>query len=515
MSDLRLGVDLGETSVDAIVLDDRDHVVARAKLGRKGEEGASMRAAAAVVTDNGGADPGRISRAVLGSTAALEAIEHRRELRRVAVLRIGSPLTLAIPPLATWPASLRQAVSAGETVVAGGADYDGRAVAALDQEAVLGFLAQVGASADGVAVTGLFSSVCPDHELEAAELVRRELGASAHVSLSHEIGTSGLLERENATVLNAALGGVAERLSTSFGEALGGSRIDAELFFATGDGTVMTLEHALRYPVYLLGSGLASGIWGAAWLSGVIDGVMLDAGAASTSVGMLAGGLPSERATPTMLAGVRTNLRVPDSVPLGFGGATVVRLDGSAAAIGEENVGGGLQEALVFGGSTPTLTDAAVAGGRAKLGSHTLSSAQLESLAGVLPLLDRRLADAVERALHAQPAATLVVYGGASLLVPEHLPGISEVMVPTDGDIAGAVGLVVAPAGGRADRICANRPSVRATTLEAARADALARAIHAGANPASVQIVDLEEIPLSYLRDPPIRIRVKALGPRI
>jgi hypothetical protein len=216
-----------------------------------------------------------------------------------------------------------------------------------------------------------------------------------------------------------------------------------------------------------------------------------------------------------MLAGVRTNLPVPDSIAVGIGGATVVGLDGSAATIGEENLGGRLQEALIFGGSTPTLTDAAVADGRAKLGSHALSFTQRRSLAGVLARLDGLLADAIESALHTQPLATLVVYGGASLLVPEHLAGISEVMVPVDGDIAGAVGLVVAPAGGQADRICANRPSVRTTTLEAARADALARAIHAGADPASVQIVDVEEIPLSYLRDPPIRIRVKALGPRI
>jgi hypothetical protein len=92
---------------------------------------------------------------------------------------------------------------------------------------------------------------------------------------------------------------------------------------------------------------------------------------------------------------------------------------------------------------------------------------------------------------------------------------VGEVIAPTDGDIAGAVGLVVAPAGGQADRICANRPNVRATTMEAARADALARAIHAGADPAKVHVVEAEEVPLSYMPDPPIRIRVRAVGPRI
>jgi N-methylhydantoinase A/oxoprolinase/acetone carboxylase beta subunit len=515
VADLRLGVDLGDTSVDAVVFNERDQLIARAKL-RNGEDGAGslFEAVAAVSGDRSGADPKRIDRAVLCSTAALAAIERRQELRRVAVLRIGAPLTLALPPLATWPTSLRSAVSVGEVVIAGGAEYDGRAVAALDEDAVLRFLEATASAADAVAVTGLFSTVRPEQELEVAELVRRELGASTYVSVSHELGTAGLLERENATVLNAALGGVAERLAGVFGKALERCGIDAELFFAKGDGTVMSLEHAARFPVYLIGSGQASGIRGAGWLSGAVDGVMLDMGATSTRVGMLIGGHPSERATPMELAGVRTNLSIPETLTLRVGGATTISLDESPPAIGAESLGGRLEEdSLVFGGSTPTLTDAAVAGGRARLGSQGLSAQQQGSLAAVLPVLDRLLAQAVERVQHAVAAATLVVFGGASILVPDHLAGISQTTVPANGDVAGAVGLVTAPAGGQSDRICADRLSVRATTMQAAQADALARAIHAGADPAQVQIVDVEEAPLTYLLNPPIRIRVRAAGP--
>jgi hypothetical protein len=51
--------------------------------------------------------------------------------------------------------------------------------------------------------------------------------------------------------------------------------------------------------------------------------------------------------------------------------------------------------------------------------------------------------------------------------------------------------------------------------MEAARAEAVARAIHAGADPDGVQIVEAEELPLTYVLDPPIRITVRAVGPRI
>ena len=54
----------------------------------------------------------------------------------------------------------------------------------------------------------MFAPVSARHELLAAEVVKRELG-EIHVSLSHEIGSLGLLERENATILNGALAGVA------------------------------------------------------------------------------------------------------------------------------------------------------------------------------------------------------------------------------------------------------------------------------------------------------------------
>ncbi|MCW3020397.1 MAG: Hydantoinase/oxoprolinase, partial [Solirubrobacterales bacterium] len=125
------------------------------------------------------------------------------------------------------------------------------------------------------------------------------------------------------------------------------------------------------------------------------------------------------------------------------------------------------------------------------------------------------LAAALDTARRVQPLPMLVVVGSAASVAAEQLMAVGDTLVPGDGAVARAIGLVIAPAGGHADRVCANRTSVRATTTEAARADAIARAIHAGADPAKVQVVEVEEIPLTYLLDPPIRIVVRAIGPRI
>ena len=74
----------------------------------------------------------------------------------------------------------------------------------------------------------MFAPVSARHELLAAEIVKRELG-EVHVSLSHEIGSVGLLERENATILNAALVGVAGDVARALVSALAAHDAVAQL----------------------------------------------------------------------------------------------------------------------------------------------------------------------------------------------------------------------------------------------------------------------------------------------
>jgi N-methylhydantoinase A/oxoprolinase/acetone carboxylase beta subunit len=277
----------------------------------------------------------------------------------------------------------------------------------------------------------------------------------------------------------------------------------------------MALEHALRFPVLMIGSGPALSMRGAAYLSGVEDGVVIDVGGRATDVGALVHGYPRPSALPTEIQGVRMDFRVPDVFSLPFGGGTVLDLQSDPPAIGSASVGDRLAaEALVFGGETATLTDAAVAGGRIDIGSRPLSAAQRRALSPVLEIVDDLLADALDRAKAALPSTPLVVVGGGSGLVPSGLAGVTDLVRPVDADVANAIGVAIAPVSGQADRICANRPEERKRALEEARSAAFARAIHAGADPAAVDVVEVEEVPLTYMVDPAIRIRVRAVGPR-
>jgi hypothetical protein len=84
---------------------------------------------------------------------------------------------------------------------------------------------------------------------------------------------------------------------------------------------------------------------------------------------------------------------------------------------------------------------------------------------------------------------------------------------PDHFDVANAIGAAIASVSGQVDRIFHPGPDGRRAAVEEACEEARAQAVRAGADPASIEIVEIEEIPLAYLTNPASRIRVKAAGP--
>ncbi|SDI14021.1 N-methylhydantoinase A/oxoprolinase/acetone carboxylase, beta subunit [Sinosporangium album] len=508
-SALRVGIDVGGTNTDAVVLDAGDRIVARAKRPTSPDVTGGLRDALDAVLAEVGERGREVGRVMLGTTHATNAILERRSLGRVAVVRLGAPATRSIPPLTGWPEDLRHAVSAGEIIVGGGHFVDGRPIAPLERAGIRRFLA--GVEADAVAVTGVFSPANPDQEHEVAEIVREELGGGTPISLSHEIGSLGLVERENAAVLNAALYGVARDVTGALRDALAGRGLAPATYFTQNDGTLMAVDHAARYPVLTIGSGPANSLRGAVFLSGVPDAVVADVGGTSTDLGVLVGGSPRESSAAVDIGGVTTGFRMPDILAIALGGGSVVR-DG---AVGPRSVGHRLtREALVFGGPTPTMTDAAVAAGRGRVGTRPVPAGEdvARRLAAAVRRADAMVADAVDRVLFGRADRPLVAVGGGAFIVPGAIPGVGEVVRPRDADVANAVGAAVALAGGRFDTIVGARGD-REAAIERAGREAADRAVAAGADPSKVEIVELAEVPLSYLEGPAVRVHVKAVGP--
>ena len=95
--DCRLGVDVGGTNTDAVIMDAADRVLAKAKVPGTADITSGIVAAIDAVLGAPGIEPQRISHVMLGTTHATNAVLERRNLRRVAVLRIGGPATSRSP----------------------------------------------------------------------------------------------------------------------------------------------------------------------------------------------------------------------------------------------------------------------------------------------------------------------------------------------------------------------------------------------------------------------------------
>jgi N-methylhydantoinase A/oxoprolinase/acetone carboxylase beta subunit len=507
---MRLGIDVGGTNTDAVILDEDDRLLAKHKTPDTDDVITGITRAVSEVVQQASVDPSDITHAMLGTTQVTNAIIERRGLARVGILRLGAPATKAIRPLAAWPEDLREAVEGPADILPGGVEYDGRSISPFDEYAVRRAVEEMGDGIEVFAVTSVFSPVRSDDEQRAAEIIAEEAGVP--VSISSEIGSIGLLERENATVLNAAVTPVAHRVVGAFEGALEQLGIDAELFLSQNDGTLMSLDYALRYPILTIACGPTNSIRGAAFLSGMGDAIVVDVGGTSTDVGVLSSGFPRESAVAVEIGGVQTNFRMPDLFSLGLGGGSVVHSDGGVR-IGPDSLGYALtREALCFGGTTMTMTDVAVALGAAEIGDRARITVAGELIDAAQERSMSMFEEAVDRVKTSAEEVPVIAVGGGSILFPDELAGVSHVHKPEHFEVANAVGAAIAQVSGTVDRVFSLADRSREDALEEARKTAFEEAVRAGAHEDSLEIVEIEEVPLAYLPGNAVRIKVKAAG---
>jgi N-methylhydantoinase A/oxoprolinase/acetone carboxylase beta subunit len=510
---MRIGIDVGGTNTDAVLMDGMQ-VRASHKTPTTADVGSGITSALERVFQDGSCRPDQVTAVMIGTTHFTNAVVERRRLLEAAAVRIALPATQALPPMIDWPPDLREAIGNHVYMVHGGYEFDGREISPLDEQEIREVAADLKRKRiRSVALTSVFAPVNGAMEQRAAAILRDEI-PDVFVSLSSEIGRIGLLERENATIVNACLQELAINVLRSFREALNRLKIEAPFYISQNDGTLMSSDYAEKYPILTFASGPTNSMRGAAFLSEAKEAIVVDIGGTTSDVGALHHGFPREASAEVEIADVRTNFRMPDLVSLGLGGGSIVRDDGGLLTIGPDSVGYELTEkALVFGGETLTTTDIAVAAGHLELGDR----GRVDRLpAGLVERALARIHDMVETSVDrmktsAEPVPVLLV-GGGSVLVTRPIAGASEIKKPAHYAVANAIGAAIAQVGGEVDRVFMLEGSSRELALGAAREEAVQRAVQAGARPETVQIVDVEEVPLTYLPSNSVRVRVKAVG---
>jgi len=505
----RIGIDVGGTNTDAVLLED-GRVVHAVKTPTTKDVTGGIVTALGLLTRHPEVARGTIDGVVIGTTHFVNAVIQRRNLVEVAAIRIGLPASASLPPFCDWPEDLAGLVRGEVFMLEGGHEYDGREFMPFDVAGMRNAARQIrGRGLRAVAIASAFSPLDPSHEARAKAILLEECPEAA-VTVSHELGRIGLLERENAALLNAALTDLARITIAGFRDAIAASRIEAPLFLTQNDGTVMSAEAAMALPVMSFASGATNSMRGAAFLSGLQDAMVVDVGGTSSDVGQLRRGFPREANSVVEIGEVRTLFRMPDLYSIGLGGGSIVA--DHPVSVGPQSVGYRLtEEALVFGGKTLTATDAAVAAGIVKIGDVKKAAGVPHRLAqAVLREARAKLEDAIDRMKTEAGDVPLIAVGGGAFLVPDRLAGVSEVIRVEHGDCANAVGAAIAQISGETDQVY--REMSRDDAIAAAEAQARERAVAAGADRGTLQTVDVEDMPIAYLPGSALRVRVRVAG---
>jgi N-methylhydantoinase A/oxoprolinase/acetone carboxylase beta subunit len=434
----------------------------------------------------------------------------RRDLIRVAAIRIALPASASLEPMINWPKDLRDTVDPMIFMVEGGHEYDGRAFMPLDEKAVREAAMRIrDAGIRSVGISALFSPLTSEHERRAGEIVA-EICPEATVTLSHTLGRIGLLERENVTLLNACLVELGRHTTAAFRRALADAGLDVPFYLTQNDGTVMLAEVAAAFPVYSFASGPTNSMRGAAFLTGLDDAMVVDVGGTTSDIGCLVHGFPREANNVVEIGGVRTLFRMPDLLSLGLGGGTMINPD--PLTVGPRSVGFRLPEkALVFGGDTLTTSDVGVAAGLIDIGDRSrvahLSPAFVD---GVLARIAAMLEEGIDRMKTQASDATLIAVGGGAFLVPEKLAGCGTVLRVENAAVANAVGAAIAQVSGEVDQVFSGLG--RDQAMDEAKRLAEDKAVAGGADRSSLKLVDVEDLPLAYLPGNSIRVRARVIG---
>src|SRR6266536_756162 len=448
-----LGVDVGGTFTDAVLLEDGRVSTGKVLTAPRQEESVLAAARAA------GAE--EVERFAHGTTVATNALLERKGARTAFVTNAGFEHLLHLRrqtrahlyrPCAAWPDPLvpLERCHGVEGRLGAGAE-----LAPLELESL------PAVDADAVAVCLLHAYRDPTHERAVADELRRRL-PNAHVVASHEVAPEFReFERASTTAADAYLGPVVSRYLGALGDACRASALPEPLLMRSTGG-VATPAEAAAHPATVLVSGPAAGVVGAshiAALAGIQDAIALDMGGTSTDVCLIAGGR-AERASERTVDGLPIRLPTVDLHTVGAGGGSLVWRDaGGALRVGPQSAGADPGPACYgHGGTQGTVTDANLLLGRLPqqlAGGVELDRAAAErALAGIDPAAVVEVVNAemlralrvvsVERG-HDPADFALVAFGGAGPLHACELAdelGIRRVLVPEAAGVLSALGLV-------------------------------------------------------------------------
>ena len=508
---MRIGIDVGGTHTDSVLMDG-DRVLTVNKSLTTSDVASGIRESIEVLLQQSGVAQSAVEAIMIGTTQFTNAVVERRHLSEVAVIRVALPSGKGCAPMCDWPEDLSQMIGEHVYECHGGYLYDGHPVAAIDPTELDAVVADIKAKGlNVVAISSAFSTMNAQPETLLWEKLKKAI-PTIRGTLSHQIGSLGLLERENAAILNAALLPFADRVVDAFQSSLKAYGFQCPVFISQNDGTLMNAEFVRRFPALTFASGPTNSLRGAFKLTGMEHAIVVDIGGTTSDIGVLQNGFPRQSNVVVDVGGVRTNFRMPDIKALGLGGGSYVSTDG--LQIGPQSSGHNLvQEGLVFGGNRLTATDIAVASGAANVGDESnLENVSQSTVKMALQTMQNMLDESIEMMKPNADPVPVILVGGGAILIQGDLSCASQVLRPENAGVANAIGAAIAQVGGEAESLVSYAELGREQAIAIVREQAIARAITAGAEPSSIAATEVEETDVPYMDGNMHKVRIRVIG---
>ncbi|KAI0176152.1 DUF917-domain-containing protein [Hypoxylon sp. FL1284] len=525
---LRIGVDVGGTNTDGVVLDpsralepDRG-IVAWHKAPTTTNPSVGINDAITTMFETAGVSPDQVASVTVGTTHFVNAVVERdaARLSRVAVLRLCGPFSQYAPPCIDWPTDMTELVLGHYALLKGGLEVDGFLISDIDEDQIKAECAKVREKGiKSVVVNGVFSPIdtVERQEERAAAIVRAEI-PGCDVVCSKEVANLGFLERENAAILNASILAFARKTIRSFQEPIKRLGLRCPVFITQNDGTILSGDMAAKLPIRTFSSGPTNSMRGAAFLvQNELDEAMMvvDIGGTTTDVGLLlANGFPRQQAAYSDLAGVRMNFSCPDVKSIGLGGGSIVR-NGETLTVGPDSVGYKItKEALVFGGKVLTTTDCTVlADSAAEIGNRELVKDALdeEGITKYKVVVKHKIEKIIDTMKTSPEDVPVLLVGGGAVIAPDELKGASKVLKPKWSGVANAIGAAIARVSAVVDTVKSTDTRTTQQILEEISQDVIERAVANGASRPTAKVVEIDILPLPYIANKS-RFTVRAAG---
>ena len=414
----RIGIDVGGTFTDAVIVVDDGHVrIAKVRSTPERIEAGFMDGLRQLL-ERAGAEAADVGYLAHGSTVATNAIVQRRLARTALitnegfrdVLAIGTQMRARVYDL--WTPEPEPIVPRDLCLgVRGRLDAAGDEVQPLDIDSVRAAAAALrDRGVEAVAVMLLFSFINDDHERRVGEVLAEELPGIVVSLSSRVVPEFREYVRASTTALNASLLPLMGAYLGAVTDQVTGAGVSVPLHMMQTNGGVAPAGRARELPIALSASGPAAGVIGGARLAGLVGesaALTFDMGGTTADIGLVIDGSPQRRFSGEA-AGMPINLPQIDVLCIGSGGGSIARVDRfGSLTVGPASAGAEPGPAAYgLGGEDATVTDAHVV-----LGNLSAESA----LADGVPL-DRELAERAVAAAVGEPLSLGVEEAAVAIL---------------------------------------------------------------------------------------------------